>query len=57
MDRRILTFIALAISIVYGGTVALVEDNRQTIAIAGGIVVALAWVAVAMLGERDADHD
>lgn len=52
-----LIFIAIAVSAVYGGAVALVEGNRQTVAIAGGIVVALAWLAVALAGERDVEND
>ncbi|WP_289232134.1 hypothetical protein [Barrientosiimonas endolithica] len=57
MDRRMLIFIAIAVSAVYGGAVALVEGNRQTVAIAGGIVVALAWLVVALAGERDVEND
>lgn len=52
-----LIFIALAVSVAYGGAVALIEGDRQTVAIAGGIVVALAWLAVALVGERDVEND
>ncbi len=47
MDQRTLTFIALAISLLYGAAVAITRDS--TVAIAGAVVVALAWIAVGML--------
>lgn len=54
MDRRTLAFIALAITMLYGaGFAVLDDDNRQTYAIIGAIVIALSWIAVGMLGKDD----
>lgn len=53
MDRKVLSFIALAVSMLYGVAVALGGDNRQTIAIIGAVVVALAWIAVGTFGKTD----
>ncbi|BDZ59807.1 MULTISPECIES: hypothetical protein [Barrientosiimonas] len=49
MNRRVLTFVALAVSMLYGVLVG-VADNRSVIAPVGGVVVALCWVAVGMFG-------
>lgn len=53
MNRQVLVFIALAISIIFGLTVA-VADDRSVIAPVGGGIVALAWIAVGVFG-RDAE--
>ncbi|WP_018157106.1 hypothetical protein [Demetria terragena] len=57
MDRKILQFIALVVTLIFGAVVALVDENRQTIAIAGGMVVALAWVVVGTFGKDTASRD
>lgn len=53
MNRQMLVFLALAITIIYGVGFALVGDARQTWAVAGAAVVALSWIAVGMLGKND----
>ncbi len=52
MDAKILRFIALVISILYGAGFALVDDTTPYAAI-GGAVVAIAWIAVGMFGRSD----
>lgn len=55
MDRQKLAYIALVITIIYGGLFAVIGDSqRTTYAAVGAIVVAIAWVSVGMLG-RDKD--
>lgn len=50
MDRKVLSFIALAITMLYGVAVG-VLDQRETVAPIGAVVVALAWIAVGMFGK------
>lgn len=51
MDRRVLVFVALAITLLYGVTVG-VLDSPRVFAPVGGVVVALSWVAVGMFGRE-----
>ncbi|WP_194928736.1 hypothetical protein [Pseudactinotalea sp. HY158] len=54
MSRRILAFIALAISILYGAGFTLFRDVDGYPAV-GGAIVALAWIATGMFGRSDDD--
>lgn len=55
MNRRTLSYIALIITIIYGGLFAVIGDDMRTgYAAIGAIVVAIAWISVGMLG-RDED--
>ncbi len=54
MDRRVLVFVALAVTMLYGVTVGL-SDARDVVAPVGGVVVALSWVAVGMFGRTSRD--
>lgn len=57
MNKQTLVFIALAITIVYGGLFAVIGDGaRTTYAVIGAIVVALAWLSVGMLTRDDDDR-
>ncbi|NLG21909.1 MAG: hypothetical protein GX555_10850 [Actinomycetales bacterium] len=52
MDRKMLAYVALVLTIIYGGLFAVIgEDSRGTYAALGGIVVAIAWVSVGVLGK------
>ncbi|WP_374929692.1 hypothetical protein [Kytococcus sedentarius] len=51
MNRQLLLFLALAITIIYGVGFAVI-DERGTYATVGAIVVALSWIAVGMLGKN-----
>ncbi|MBC9957042.1 hypothetical protein [Yimella sp. cx-51] len=53
MDRKILAFIALAITMLYGVGVGVLEGQRDVLAPVGGVVVALAWIAVGVFGKDD----
>lgn len=56
MERKKLTYIALVLSIIYGGLFAVISsDNRGTYAAIGAIIVAIAWVSVGLLGRDDTD--
>ncbi len=50
MNRQVLVFVALAISMLYGAGFAVVDDPGGGYAPIGGVVVALAWIAVGMFG-------
>ncbi|WP_462417732.1 hypothetical protein [Kytococcus sp. Marseille-QA3725] len=52
MNRNVLTFLALAITIIYGLGFAVLDD-KSTYAVIGAGVVAIAWIAVSMLGRDD----
>lgn len=52
MDRRTLTFVALALSMLYGAGFAVVDDPGSGYAPIGGVVVALGWIAVGMFGRE-----
>lgn len=52
MDRKTLAYVALVLTIIYGGLFGVIgEDARQAYAAVGGIVVAIAWVSVGVLGK------
>ncbi len=52
MDRRYLSFIALAITMLYGVSFAVFDETPQGYAAVGGVVVALAWIAVGVFGKN-----
>lgn len=52
MNRRVLTFIALAVTLLYGAGFTLLRDLTGYAAV-GGVVVALMWIAVGMFGRSD----
>ena len=52
MNARVLQFIALVISIVYGVGFAIIDDT-STYAPIGGAVCAIAWIAVGMFGRSE----
>lgn len=54
MNRRTLSYIALIITVIYGGLFAVLgDDQRATYAVIGGIVVAIAWISVGMFGKDE----
>lgn len=54
MDRRTLSFVAIAVSLVYGLGFALVTDGARTAwAVTGAAVVSITWLAVGMLGRDE----
>ena len=56
MDRRTLSFIALVCSMLYGvGFVFIGDGARDGYAVVGGVVVAIAWIAVGRFGRSDAE--
>lgn len=54
MDHKTLSFIALAITMLYGVGFAVVDD-KSVYAPVGGVIVALAWIAVGMFSRDRAD--
>lgn len=57
METQKLAYIALLLTIIYGMLFAVIgEGARTTYGAIGGIVVAIAWVSVGMLG-KDPDDD
>jgi hypothetical protein len=57
MDRRHLSFIALAITMLYGASFAVFDETPQGYAAIGGVVVALSWIAVGVFGRDDHRRD
>ena len=55
MDRRDLSFIALAITMLYGASFAVFDETPPGYAAIGGVVVALSWIAVGVFG-RNTPH-
>ena len=53
MDRKILVFIALAASMLYGAGFAVIDDPAGGYAAIGAVVVALLWIACGMFGRDD----
>ena len=54
MTREKLSFVALAVSMLYGVGFAVVGDGARTgYAVVGGVVCALAWIAVGTFGRGD----
>lgn len=56
MNRRYLTFIALAVTILYGAGFAALESVPTWYVTLGGAVVAILWIAVGTFGKSDDDH-
>ena len=54
MDRRHLSFIALAITMLYGASFAVFDETPKGYAAIGGVVVALCWIAVGVFGKDTA---
>ncbi len=54
MNRRVLTFIALAVSMLFGAGFVFFRDVTGY-AVVGGVIVALMWIAVGMFGRADDD--
>jgi hypothetical protein len=57
MNRRYLSFIALAITMFYGVGFALFDTAPDGYAVIGGVVVALSWIAVGVFGKDDDPDD
>ncbi|QDO87238.1 hypothetical protein FNH13_01920 [Ornithinimicrobium ciconiae] len=56
MDRQKLAYLALVVTIIYGGLFAVIGDGaRTTYAVIGAIIVAISWVSVGMLGRDEND--
>lgn len=56
MERKHLAFIALVISMLYGVGFAVIGDGaRQTYAVIGAVIVAIAWIAVGVFA-RDSSN-
>jgi hypothetical protein len=55
MSSRILSFVALAVSMLYGAGFAALEPTPRGYAAVGGAVVALSWIAVGTFGKDDED--
>jgi hypothetical protein len=53
MNRRYLSFAALAITLLYGAGFALFDEAPDGYAAVGGVVVALAWIAVGVFGRNE----
>ena len=54
MDRKVLGFVALAITMLYGVGFAFFDEVPTGYAVGGGVVVALAWIAVGVFA-KDAE--
>ncbi len=57
MNRRHLSFIALAITMLYGASFALFDEAPKGYAAIGGVVVALTWIAVGVFGRDTSRRD
>ena len=55
MERRYLIFAALAISILYGVGFAAFDPAPQAYPALGGGIIAIAWIAVGLLGRDGED--
>lgn len=53
MNRRYLSFVALAITLLYGASFALFDEAPKGYAAIGGVIVALAWISVGVFGRDD----
>lgn len=53
MSRKTLAFIATAISMLYGVGFVVFRDSTSQYAVIGGVVVAIAWMAVGALAKPD----
>ena len=56
MDRRTVSFIALALSMLYGIGFAVIDGDKGHYAIIGGVVLAIAWMAVGLVGRRESER-
>ncbi|WP_208378993.1 hypothetical protein [Cumulibacter soli] len=52
ISRKTLSFVALVVSMLYGVGFTVVDD-KQTYAPIGGVIVAIAWIAVGVFGRDD----
>lgn len=52
VDRRVLSFIALAASMLYGIGFVVIDDPSTAYIMIGAVVVALLWIAVGRFGRR-----
>lgn len=52
-----MSFIALAITLLYGASFALFDPTPKGYASIGGVVVALAWIAVGVFGRNESPRD
>ncbi len=57
MNRRTLTFAALALSMLYGAGFAVFDDVPRGYAALGGVLVALAWISIGFFGRDDGARD
>ncbi|GAB2601281.1 hypothetical protein [Pseudactinotalea suaedae] len=53
MPRTYLSFIALALSILYGAGFAALDPTPNGYAAVGGALVAITWIAVGVFGKDD----
>lgn len=53
MNRKSLSFIALAITMLFGVSFAVLDEKPTGYAAIGGVVVALSWIAVGVFGRDD----
>ncbi len=57
MNRRNLAFAALAITMLYGASFAVFDSPPKGYAAIGGVLVALAWIAVGVFGRDEGSRD
>lgn len=58
MDTKTLSFIAIAVSMIFGVGFTIVSDSaRPMYAVIGGVIVALCWIAVGMFGRGGGSRD
>ena len=57
MQRHHLAFLALAVTLLYGAGFALFDQAPRGYAAVGGVVVALAWVAVGVFSRDGRARD
>ena len=53
MNRNTLSFIALAVTMIYGVSFVVIDGDKGKYAVIGGVVVALMWIAVGRFGKDD----
>lgn len=53
MNRRYLSFIALAASMLFGVSFVVLDDKPKGYAAVGGVIVALLWTSVGVFGKDD----
>lgn len=57
MNRRLMTFIALAISMLYGAGFAVFDETPRGYATLGAVVVALSWISIGFFGRDEQPKD